>query len=303
MSLLIDIQTAATDGSTSLSTLLRKCRLLASRLESDPLEEWVRWELDGYEPAAEVPAYRKVALSFRGTFSGPFGAQISNAPLPQYLVAKASGQPDVATLSYRSSIATIEGLVEKTGTASINMDNMILLLRDTFYEGYSLVAFSAEFPYSALAGIESAVRNRVLEFAIALWRSEPAAREINVGSVSSPVPPSHVTQIFNGAITGNTNIVAQSDQSKLIALGSVGNITEAIDTLKAAGLDGDTADGFRVAVESDGALVQDTRSYGPAVTSWLGTAIGKAASGAWKVGVGAAGKLTEEVLLRYYGLK
>ncbi|WP_411860517.1 AbiTii domain-containing protein [Klebsiella aerogenes] len=48
MSLLREIQQAATDPSFDLPSLLRKCKILASRLGSPEFKQWVNFELNGY---------------------------------------------------------------------------------------------------------------------------------------------------------------------------------------------------------------------------------------------------------------
>ena len=66
MTLIEDIQTAAVDSGTDLAALLRKCKLLAARLGSDSLEEWVQWESDGYPDDAPIPKYRVWAVDLKG---------------------------------------------------------------------------------------------------------------------------------------------------------------------------------------------------------------------------------------------
>ena len=46
MSLLQDIQNAAVDANVPISTLLRKCAVLAARLNNDKLRAWVAKELN-----------------------------------------------------------------------------------------------------------------------------------------------------------------------------------------------------------------------------------------------------------------
>lgn len=92
MSLLREIQQSVIDDKQSLGPILLKLRLLAARLGSAPLEEWVKHESDGYPEDAELPDYRKVNVSFRGTFSGPFGSGINNTPIASYLVEKFAGK-------------------------------------------------------------------------------------------------------------------------------------------------------------------------------------------------------------------
>ena len=48
MSLIRSIQADAIEVSTSVSSLLRKCKLLASRVGHTQLEQWVDLELRGY---------------------------------------------------------------------------------------------------------------------------------------------------------------------------------------------------------------------------------------------------------------
>ena len=58
MSLLREIQDGATEDSVSLSSLLRKVKLLASRIGLKEIGEWAQRELSGYGGIDELPPYR-----------------------------------------------------------------------------------------------------------------------------------------------------------------------------------------------------------------------------------------------------
>lgn len=58
MSLLRDIQDAAIDEQSQVATLLRKCKVLATRLGSQEFSRWIDNELNGYANLDELPAYR-----------------------------------------------------------------------------------------------------------------------------------------------------------------------------------------------------------------------------------------------------
>jgi hypothetical protein len=58
MSLLDEIQTAAAADAISLSSVLRKCQILAARLGYKPLKDWVEMESNGYQAGMELPHYR-----------------------------------------------------------------------------------------------------------------------------------------------------------------------------------------------------------------------------------------------------
>lgn len=94
-----------------LGSTLLKLHLLASRLGSDILEAWVRHESEGYPKDVEAPPYRIVGVSYHGTWSGPFGSGISNAPIPPYLIKKYAGDKWV-NIEMRESIAAVDELVK-----------------------------------------------------------------------------------------------------------------------------------------------------------------------------------------------
>lgn len=55
MSLLREIQDAATSSGVQVSVALRKERILAARLGHEPLKRWVGNELDGYANVLQGP--------------------------------------------------------------------------------------------------------------------------------------------------------------------------------------------------------------------------------------------------------
>jgi len=61
MSLLEEIQNEAVDKNSDLGTILRKCKVLAASLGSEPLENWLIWESNGYPDNVQVPDYRAYA--------------------------------------------------------------------------------------------------------------------------------------------------------------------------------------------------------------------------------------------------
>jgi hypothetical protein len=70
MSLLKEIQDAAVDSETDIVQVLRKCRVLASRLSHDQLKDWVQKELDGYDVADRLPEYRVKHCQSKGILLG-----------------------------------------------------------------------------------------------------------------------------------------------------------------------------------------------------------------------------------------
>jgi hypothetical protein len=118
MGLLTEIQ-AALMGGDPIGPILLKLRFLASRLGSNVLEEWVKHESEGYPNDVILPSYRKVPVSYIGSFSGPFGSGIKNAPIPPYVIHEYAGD-GWNVYEIHQGIAAIEDLVssEKSGRSA-----------------------------------------------------------------------------------------------------------------------------------------------------------------------------------------
>jgi hypothetical protein len=92
VTLLREIQSAATESKVDISTVLRKSRILAARLQNPELEAWVSRELNGYTERSVLPPYRVVPVEVRGHLRNGSGlhwnpAPIMTASLPENLRA------------------------------------------------------------------------------------------------------------------------------------------------------------------------------------------------------------------------
>ena len=83
MSLLREIQDGATEDSVSLGSLLRKTKLLATRIGVKEIGAWAEHELSGYGNTEELPPYRgPFEAVVLGNAIGPFGSRLKNFPIP-----------------------------------------------------------------------------------------------------------------------------------------------------------------------------------------------------------------------------
>jgi hypothetical protein len=72
VTLLTEIIDAAIGDKTTVSTLLRKFKVLAARTETGRLAEWVGYELEGYSESSTLPGYRgPFEVPVLGHFVGP----------------------------------------------------------------------------------------------------------------------------------------------------------------------------------------------------------------------------------------
>lgn len=306
MSLLQEIQAAVIQEDTEIGPVLLKLRLLASRLGSTPLEEWVKHESEGYPGDSPLPDYRIIHVSYTGTFSGPFGSGVNNAPIPSYLIEKFGGKHWTHN-EMRQSISAIDELVKGSagsGSLQINASNLILMLQGKVYADYACNAVTGIVTRAQLVALQHAVRTRVLELTIGLEKSIPASSSIVLAGSTSGVQinSEKVTQITNQVIYGNVTSIASSGAGATFNLAiQRGDQNSLVEALVQSGLPETDAAEFGQLVASE---KPDSKHepFGAMTRTWLGENLKKAASGTWKMGVSVATEVLKQAALKYYGL-
>ena len=305
-SLLKQIQASLLESSSDLGPMLLKLRFLASKLGSVPLEEWVKFESEGYPKEAELPDYRKVGIHFTGSFSGPFGSGIKNAPLPSYLIAEHAGK-DWLTYELRQSVASIPSLYKstKSGVIQLSYSNLPLLLQGHIYPDYACNQVVGHLAVASLDEVINSVRNRILELTLELEKSVPGSAAITLtasaASHSSQIEQvTNIThQIVHGNVTTITNSGAGSEFHFSVSKSDAGGFEKA---LVEGGVSSKDAAELRQIVASEKPDLKD-EALGPKGREWLVKNIGKAVNGTWKASLSVATSLITEAALRYYGLK
>lgn len=305
MTILEDIQNSAVDAKSDLATLLRKCKLLAARLGSQPLEDWVIWESNGYPDHVPVPEYRIWSLEVFGHFAGPFGSGIRNAPIPIAALKFISKEVKQYYERYecRQSVASIETTLGRAGTGNLQVStgNLALVIGTKLYQDQTCVQAWAEFGIGHLVELLNSVRNRVLDFALAVWKEAPNAGEIGSGS-STNLEAKKVTQIFNTTVYGGSANLVGTATASSVAFNIGTNDFSALErVLVENGVASADISELRKALDSDPAP-SGPENFGPKVSSWIGKMFEKAAQGGWKIGIGAASNLLAQAIAKYYGL-
>ena len=307
MGLLQEIQAAVLQEGSDLGPILLKVRLLAARIGSQPLAEWVRHESEGYPGAAELPDYRFIPVSYTATFSGPFGSGINNAPISPYLIEKFAGKHWVRH-EMRESIAAVDDLLsapERGGELGLNAADLILLLQGKVYPGYACNSVTGRISTSSLAAIRHSVRSRVLELTLELEKSVPDAAAVSVGPAVLPSAPSAAaaTQIAQQIIYGNFTSIAATGEGTTIQIAVAPNDAKSLaQFLSQSGMDEGDAQEL-AALASTEKPDSNAEPMGPKVRGWLLENLKKAASGTWIMGLSVATDVIKEALLKYYGLK
>ncbi|MEH6642012.1 hypothetical protein [Vreelandella glaciei] len=305
MSLLREIQASLISDQPNLGGILLKLRLLAARLGSDILGDWVKHEMSGYPADVELPDYRVVGVSYMGTFSGPFNSGIKNAPIPSALVSKHAGE-HWTNHRVREGIAAIDDLVkgsQKSGSLGLDCSNLILLLQGKIYKDYACNDITGTISRSSLVQIQNEVKGRALELTIELEKSIPAAAEIILepekgGSIDGQV----VSKIINQTIYGNYTEISNSGDSAQIGVQAIQGDSDALEKmLEQGGISGDSARELAEIVQAE-EPTSTKEPLGAKAKQWLLNNLKKAEDGTWKVGVSVATDVIKKAVMGYYGL-
>jgi hypothetical protein len=82
VSLIQQLQNDILDPKTSLNTILRRAKVLASTLRNEEFKKWLDNELDGYRDRSAVPDYRRSHGENRGNFVSSLGSSAKNLLIP-----------------------------------------------------------------------------------------------------------------------------------------------------------------------------------------------------------------------------
>jgi hypothetical protein len=212
MSLIEEIQAGAISETGDVSALLRKCKLLAARLDNREFAEWVDRELGGYPSDLDLPQYRLVQTLSYGNFVGPYGMQASRQQIPLSLLPEnlratyRQARLDQAISAYQSFVDD-DPVGRKGSLHSPWPAEMALHYGSKLMNDMQCVAAWREIPFSAIHILLNAVRTAILGFAIDIQREAPDAGESPVGA-PRPIPEERVTQIFNTNIAGSVGNIA-----------------------------------------------------------------------------------------------
>jgi hypothetical protein len=302
MTLLREIQQAAIGPQTDITTVLRMCKVLAFRLGSSELKQWVDAELNGYTRVPDLPEYRVLDVGSLGDFSGPFGKELRNAPIPPACLPEEFR--DLASKSYLTApISSYVALInhpERRNAQENWPADLVVFWGTKIYSDMNCMSAWKVIPYNSLVAVVDTVRNRILSFVLEIQEEAPGAAEAKSGELA--VSKELVSQVFSTVVMGNVQNIAtgSSHVTQLAAMAvGVGDLKSLSDFLISIGVEDSDLK------ELEKALVTDADSgerFGRRVRNWISMMLGKASSGAWKIAVGAASSLLGQAIAKYLGL-
>jgi hypothetical protein len=292
--IVLQLQELAADGQSSVSELLRKARMVASKLKLKDFNAWVEHELHGYPADAKVPDYRVIDgdLRARNPMNGVLMPIRFNAELTEA----------ISRIECRQGIGSLDELLASHSdniqvALSPRELEFVHGLMDEFHQQWVI-------PFRRVSQIQVAtiidrVRSIILDWALEL---ESKGIVGNGMTFSQDEQRRAVEQhVHIGTFQGILGDVNQSSVSQQLEMKVSRNDFEGLRSLL-LGLDIPTAEieGLRAALKAD-PPPEEKSHFGKRVSEWIGAVTVKLAGGACKVGLDVAIDRISHGIWQYYG--
>lgn len=232
MTLLREIQAQAASAEGDLATVLRKCKILAARLGSEPFAQWITWELNGYPTDVPVPSYRGLSVQCYANFLG-VGWRADRQPIAWPLVGEETNP--LTRIDFREGVAKASALIKG---ATIDKPELGFLVQGKMFPDLNCVGAWIEVSGGEFVQLLSAVRNRILDFVLEIEAANPDAGEAPPNT--HPVPDQKLqplVQNFFGSIGNFAQNSQQFSQTATITASDLKRlVTEMNEHLKALNL-------------------------------------------------------------------
>lgn len=292
-SIVVELQRLASDESHSITDLLRKALLVASKLKLAEFGEWATSELQGYEKG-DVPAYRRVRAELKA--DNPYHGLVPFI-LPDKMADK------LCDIQLRDPIGSLVDLLSNPKRGALIMPfspdvaATLMEMQDEIGRLYPTRTIAR----NQIASILDVVRTTVLQWSLKLEQEGILGSGISFSKNEQEIAARtmHVKienfQGILGDVTGSnvTQNLAMHVQK--------GDIDALMTALRNSGVSSDDLAELQLDLASE-PTPPASGGFGPKVSAWVGKMMSKAASGSWQIAVSAAGKLLGSAIGSYYGL-
>lgn len=275
-SLVHQLQAEAIDDTKSLSSLLMKAKLVASKLALEDIAEWIEFELNGYPRRMDVPDYRRFKClpeawnPFRGWIPIDFGK------LPPKILY------EFTTVYVQESISNIEKHVSESGRLEFRMPPELLEI--LYAGGNDRFKVSWRFSAASLSSVLAKVRGQILNWSLDLEKQGILGEGINFSFKEKEIASMVFKNDFNGAVINNNGVLGSSTgdvtQENTMSVGSFDSLR---DELKKIGVSDEEVAELREAIDNSEQPLTRT-GFSPKISEWIGKISVKAMQGGLKVG-------------------
>ncbi|MEU8901266.1 hypothetical protein AB0C65_35735 [Nocardia sp. NPDC048505] len=178
-------------GTVPATRLLKRMKVLGTRIGSEALLDWVHRELTGYPAHTPVPTYRgPIAIAPEGIYHGLTAAGLAQlGPLP---LARTAFPEDMADTLFnwdlREPLATLEDAAREEQTSSSWPEELVRFYNGRVRQGkggpgsdWACVSVGFRIPRWVYAGVVDQIRTTALDLALGLEQAAPLAGQPDAG--------------------------------------------------------------------------------------------------------------------------
>lgn len=292
-SIVEQLQELALNPNSDVEELLNKALYVSRKLKIKKFRKWCELELEGYGNT-ELPSYRK----FRGQLKAVnhFHGYIPFIIPPEL-------DEIVTAIDVFQSVGEINNLLKQEGDSLLKIipPEMRKILLNMQKDQFSQLEPRVVFSRTQLMDILTKIKTIILNWSLQLEddgilgeglkftkKEKEAAMSVNHYNIQNM--QGVVGHVSGGTINQNNqmNINTMDFDSLAKHLADNNVAFSDIQTLKEA-------------IEHD-TIPTEPNKFGDKVSSWIGSMVGKAASGGWDISVATAGTLLADSLAKFYGL-
>ncbi|MCF7625525.1 hypothetical protein CQ056_28205 [Peribacillus simplex] len=98
-------------GQVSIENILLRLKIILTDLDNEPIMNWINGELQGYKNEEDVPKYRILKGTPKGTFVVNSVVQYTNANVPLHNLITDEMYDSLITLNVKNSITSIQNIL------------------------------------------------------------------------------------------------------------------------------------------------------------------------------------------------
>ena len=176
---------------------------------------------------------------------------------------------------------------------------MAIYLGTNVYQDLNCLYAWCEFSASQLLEVLNTVRNRILDFSIAIGKENPTAGEDSISD--SLIKPTKVTQIFETTVLGGyANVIGTTQESHINIEVRSNDLSSLEKHLQEIKVPKRSIAELKEILNNESHPTTSER-VGPRVNHWIAKMVTKAAEGSWKVSIAVASKLLADAISKFYG--
>jgi hypothetical protein len=292
----------ASEPNGDVLALMRKAKIVASKLKLGDFRAWIDNELNGYLDVddSKIPEYRKCRA--RIVYYNPYHGQ---CPV---IFEDPKEEEALTAVTIRDSLDNLVSLLKNPKDMwpqiALPSDLISNMMRAMERDNRFALPPTRVVARNYVERIVLSANNNVLDWALNLEEQGILGEGVSFSNAEIQTAQT-VTNVFNGptqafmgdvqqsAVTQNVNCsVAKNDFDGLLAY------------LKKTGIQIENVSELKDAIMKDGesTTIRESGKFGPKVGAWMGKMVGKAATGAWSVSCTVAANLLTAGLKQFYGM-